>query len=105
MYELLYLAGGYCRAEEEALCERAAVLAQEAALCVRLDAFCEWCQAKAVCELDDGGDERCALLVVGELVDERPVDLEDGGRELDETAERRVAGTEVVDGERNAEPA
>ena len=59
-------------------------------------------QAQPVGQRDHGGDQHVGAVVVGQVEDERAVDLEGGDRHLMQPAERRVAGAEVVDREPQA---
>jgi hypothetical protein len=69
-----------------------------------LDAFGNGRGLQAVGELDDAAGKRLGSDVVGDLVDEALVNLDDLDREAPEVAERGVAGSEVVDRQRNPEP-
>ena len=60
-----------------------------------LDTLGHTVQRQRAGQVDDGlGDRRVALVV--QLVDERPVDLEDVDWQAPEVAQRAVAGPEVV---------
>src|SRR5207248_319504 len=67
------------------------------------DAFGDGVEPEALAELDDGARDSRRLGAGGDTVDELLVDLEDVEREVSEVAQRRVAGTEVIDGESDTE--
>ena len=97
------LAGVHRPGEVEALGAVAAHPDQALDLGLRLDALGDRRRLQAVGELDDAAGERLGSDVVGDLVDEALVDLDDLDREAPEIAQRRVAGSEVVDREGDPE--
>src|SRR3954447_24100948 len=56
-------------------------------------------QAKGAREVDDGSDEDLAGTVVEHLRDEAAIDLECVNRQLRQPAQRRVARSEVINGD------
>src|SRR3954452_9264708 len=96
-------ARGDRRAPEEALADGAAELVERDPLLDGLDALGDDRETEAVAEGDDGFGDRAVVLVAGQSVDERTVDLEAVDRQLLEVCERRVAGAEVVDCELHTE--
>src|SRR5262249_53471689 len=83
--------------EVEALAEVAAGRAELLELAGRLDALRGDRQAERVAELHDRGDDRRALRVLAQRLDERLVDLQRVHRQRPQVRERRVPGPEVVD--------
>jgi hypothetical protein len=75
---------------------------EELALLGGLDAFGDDGPPERVGEDDDGPEQDCVAVVV-DLADERLVDLESLGGEMTEPAQREVPGSEVVDGELDAQ--
>src|SRR6478672_9654107 len=100
--ELDDLLGRDGAAEVEALAQHAAVLDEEAALGLGLDALGERLEAEVARELHDGRDEQGHAPVLGDGGHERAVDLERRHAHLREPLERRVAGAEVVDRDAHA---
>ena len=76
--------------------------AQQVDLGGGLDAFGDHRQAQRVAEIDDRADDREIVVVVIDTVDQRLVDLQVVERKALQVGHRRVAGAEIVDGERNA---
>src|SRR5919197_1933098 len=83
-----------------ALPELAAQPAQLLELLGALDALGDRLQAHPAAELDDRARQRAVLRAAGDRVDEALVDLQRVDRELAQVAQRRVAGAEAVDGDR-----
>ena len=90
-------------AEVEALRVVAAERDELLVLVFGLDAFGDDRQLDVVREIDDAAHDREVARVAPERRDEAAVDLDDGDRKVLHVRERRVAGAEVVDGERDAE--
>ena len=89
-------------AVEEALAQQAPALLQEPMLALRLDALGERFHPQPVADLDDGSDHAPRARLLGHAEEERPVDLEDVRGQVLQPRERRVAGSEVVDGQAQA---
>src|SRR4051812_39253656 len=90
-------------AQEEALHLLASEAAQGGQLLRTLDALGDDGETQRVPELDDRPEEHVALRVATGTIDEHLVDLQHVDGEGPQVVERRVAGTEVVDGEEHAE--
>src|SRR5919204_37281 len=86
--------------EQETLTELTAEVLQRPLLFRQLDALGDDLQRQACAQGDDRGLQRDVLA----RADERPVHLQDVDREPTEVAERRVARSEVVHREADAEP-
>src|SRR5512132_2447083 len=89
--------------EVVALAQLAIEHAQPLELLHGLDALGDRLQAHPVPELDDGPRQRAVGRAARDGVDEALVDLQRVDRELLEVAQRRVAGAEVVDRDRQPE--
>ena len=89
--------------EVEALCLVAADPAKPLGLSLELDPFRDRRHLQAVCEVDDRADEGQLVRPAGDPVDEALVDLDGIDREPPQIAQRRVARSEVVDGDPHAE--
>src|SRR5579872_3984389 len=96
--------GGRDRAgEQEALAEGRAHAPQLICLLALLDALGDDLQVQALAEIDDPAHELTLARVGLDPVDERSVDLEDVDRVGLQAGERRVAGSEIVDGHAHAD--
>ncbi|MEO5843041.1 MAG: ABC transporter permease, partial [Acidimicrobiales bacterium] len=89
--------------EVEALHPIAAGDAQDLELANVLHSFGHDLHAQRVREGRDRVDDRRCLVIVLELADERPVDLDRVDGKVAQVADRRVTGAEVVDGDLDAE--
>ena len=101
--EVLHRVGRERAGEHEALAAVALFLLQLTELVLLLDALGERLQPELLAELHERADERARLGRVADRAHERAVDLEDVDGELPQVRERRVAGSEVVDGDADAE--
>ena len=88
---------GVC--EQPALAGVASGVAEFVKLGCLFDAFGDDPEVEVVSDTDNGADHDPPLIgaLLVELVDERPIDLEEVNGEGVQIRERRVAGTEVVD--------
>src|SRR4029079_1085053 len=87
---------------EEALRFLASVRPQEIELRRRLDALGDAAQSERMRQRDDRLRDRFVVAVLVETVDEALVDLHALDRQAGEIGKARVAGAEVVDGDRHA---
>src|SRR5204863_4761785 len=88
---------------EIALQEVTAAIPQELALHRGFDAFGDYLNLERVREGHDRRDDGALVLVPGHVGDEGAVDLHLVHREALQVGEARVAGAEIVDGDRHAE--
>ena len=95
--------GAHRGSEEVALGDVAAEGAQRGELVGRFDALGDDDHPERVRHRGDALHDRRGALVAAQAQDERPVDLEHVDREAVQVRERRVAGAEVVERERDAE--
>src|SRR5439155_23512844 len=87
---------------KEALHPIAAGTSQDFELAHILDAFGDNLHPQRVRESSDRVDDRRGLVVVLELTDERAVDLDRVDRQVSQITDRRISGTEIVDGDLDA---
>src|SRR6185312_13069400 len=76
---------------------------QEDDLVLRLHAFGDRVHAERPRQADDGRNHGARTLVLLHAADERLVDLQLVEGEIDQVAEVRIAGAEIVHGDRNAD--
>jgi len=88
---------GYRWAEQEALHFVALQGIQKIKLLLRLDTFRDDLQSHVMCHGYDGADDRRIIRVRGDVTDKGTVDLDGVDREALQMAQRRVAGTKVID--------
>src|SRR5262249_49883951 len=80
----------------EALRFLATVGAQHAQLLLGFDAFRAGDDAEAVAEAEHRANDGGRVVIVFEIADERPIDLDLVEREAAQAAERRISGAEIV---------
>src|SRR5665213_3639220 len=97
--------GHCCRpAVVEALARIAPQFGDHLMLLPGLDALADDGQPECMCELDRHGHDGATRLVPNEVGDEALIDLDDVDRKSLQIAERRVASSEVIEGQEQAEP-
>ena len=100
--QFLQLLDWYRWAHQVALHLIAAMPAQELRLLESLDALGNHLELQFARESDDGGADRTAVALGIQILDERTVDLQRIDRETAQIAQGRIAGTEVIDLQRQA---
>ena len=95
--------GGHRAADQEALPVAAAHLPQYLQLHRILDALRDHLDAEVPADLHDRAGQQGHRVIVPQPGHERRVDLDDVHRQPAQVGQRRVAGTEVVDGEPHAQ--
>ena len=95
--------GGHRAGEQEPLRVVAAELLEPLVLCGPFDPLGDAAEVEHAGQADDRGRESALPIVAVNAVDEPLVDLEDVDRQLEDVAQRRVPGAEVVDRDPDAE--
>src|SRR5581483_4372232 len=101
--KLLEFIAGKSAAEKVSLRVLASAVAEELHLRFRLDAFGLNFETQRVGHGNDCGNDRKIVGVVGNIAHEGAVDLELVDRKTLEIRQRRVAGAEIVEGERDSD--